>query len=783
MQMKWITMKIFKLSFLYVMMASPLMAGLVEDKKDELQAARPSHEMIQVETTRYNDEVKTINEKMDRLIEQIGSKITALTEENEVVEELGKLQQEKKRLGQHYQSQVSHHDLDYVIFEHEETTVQNLVLELGSHDHFYIISQEIAPIKVAIQSKLPIPRHSWSELIEMILNQYGIGVRQVNPFIRQLYLMRNDLLTVKLITAERHALMKLKPFDRVIYIFNPEPEHFKNAYHFFERFRDPKRMFVYSIGNKLAVVATKDEVEKLLDLYDAVWKKASKKVSKVVSLTKVASDEMLKILKAYFGNIAEGDKFSVLRGVNEIAILPLATENALVLVGSQDLVDNAQQLIARTELQIEKPCEMTIFWYNCKHSEPQDLADVMEKVYHSLICYSLDQESHPITQQQNVKIEFQDAQDPNLYNGEVISSPDGTMTKASNVVDPPAALPGTIASQTKASKTQHFIPHPKTGSLMMVVRKDTLVKIKEVLKKLDVPKKMVQIEVLLCERKLRNQTNSGLTLLKLGTSASGQKKTAVDFESASATRLQGVFEFLVSRPKGSFPAFDITYNFLMTQEDIQINASPSVTTVNQTPATISLVEEISINNGAAPINNNSTITFEKSYTRAQFGITLVMKPTVHDKDPDQGVDDTLITLDTNVTFDTPLNDRDDRPRINRRHIENQVRVVDGQTIILGGLRRKSQESTSTKIPFLGEIPGIAKLFGSTLMHDQMTETFVFITPKVIHDVKKDLEKMRLELLSKRPGDVPEFCDKLFEAQTKQKKKLFAQSFKLFFGNP
>ena len=214
-----------------------------------------------------------------------------------------------------------------------------------------------------------------------------------------------------------------------------------------------------------------------------------------------------------------------------------------------------------------------------------------------------------------------------------------------------------------------------------------------------------------------------------------------------------------------------------------LNATPSVTTINQTPATISLVEEISINNGAAPINNNQNITFENSYTRAQFGITLVMKPTIHDPDPEQGVEDTLITLDTNVTFDTPLSDRDDRPVINRRHIENQVRVVDGQTVILGGLRRKSQDSISTKIPFLGEIPGIAKLFGSTKMNDQMTETFVFITPKVIHDVKQDLERYRNELLSKRPGDLPEFCDRLFEAETKQKQKLFAQSFNLFFGSP
>ena len=758
-----------------------LNANLIEEKKSSFAKSFVNKDHLES----YNIELKKINNSISECISRASSADIDDFFAKSFLDELNDLKRKKIELGREYRISVINDQEDYILFDQEETTIQNLVLEIGSSDYLYLIPSEIGVQKIALQSKIPIPRESWSEFVEIILNQHGVGIRQVNPFARQLYLLRNDLLSVNLITSNILDLKRIKDHERVVYIFSPDPEHFKNAFHFFERFRDPKRTFVYSIANKIALVANKEEVEKLLQLYDSVWEKASKKLSKVISLTKVQAEEMVKILKAYFGNISEGDKFSVLKGVNEIAIMPLTSENSLVLVGNKELVQNAEEIIQKTEDQIERPCEMTVFWYNCKHSDPVDLAEVLEKVYHSLICYSLDRETHNAINQQSVKIEFQENRDldPDIFNGETITSPDGEMQKASNVIDPPAALPGTLASVSRVNKTQNFIPHLKTGSLMMVVRRDTLPKIKEVLKKLDVPKKMVQIEVLLCERRLITQTNSGLNVLKLGSAASGVRKTAIDFEASNISRLAGIFEFLISRPKGDFPAFDITYNFLLTQEDIQINASPSVTTVNQTPATISLVEEISINNGAAPINNNSNITFEKSYTRAQSGITLVMKPTVHDPDPDQGVEDTLITLDTNVTFDTPIHDKDDRPVINRRHIENQVRVVDGQTIVLGGLRRKSQDSVSTKIPFLGEIPGIAKLFGSTKMNDQMTETFMFITPKVIHDVKKDLEKYRNELLTKRPGEAPEFCERLFEAQTKQKQKLFAQSFKLFFGNP
>ncbi len=53
----------------------------------------------------------------------------------------------------------------------------------------------------------------------------------------------------------------------------------------------------------------------------------------------------------------------------------------------------------------------------------------------------------------------------------------------------------------------------------MVVEQDALPKIKELLKKLDVPKKMVQIEVLLFEKKVSNQNKIGLNLFKLGSAA------------------------------------------------------------------------------------------------------------------------------------------------------------------------------------------------------------------------------------------------------------------------
>ena len=124
----------------------------------------------------------------------------------------------------------------------------------------------------------------------------------------------------------------------------------------------------------------------------------------------------------------------------------------------------------------------------------------------------------------------------------------------------------------------------------------------------------------------------------------------------------------------------------MTQDDIQINASPSVVAINQTPATIAIVEEISIDTGIYNVETISGVTLEKAFTRAQYGITIDITPTIHITDDVN--DPNYVTLETDLTFDTVHGGLiSERPDVTRRHITNEVRIPDGQTVILGGLRR------------------------------------------------------------------------------------------------
>jgi general secretion pathway protein D len=193
------------------------------------------------------------------------------------------------------------------------------------------------------------------------------------------------------------------------------------------------------------------------------------------------------------------------------------------------------------------------------------------------------------------------------------------------------------------------------------------------------------------------------------------------------------------------------------------------------------VEEISINNGAFPIQTQSGVLIEQSFSRAQYGITIVLTPTIHMGESSEDPDKTdFISLSTNLEFDTTKLSFNDRPPVTRRHIENEVCVADGETVILGGLRRKIEEDTREKIPFLGDLPGIGKLFGAAKSKDISTEMFIFITPRIIRDSVDDLRQIRKMEYQKRPGDIPEFLVCLDVAKKQERKKLFNNSLKTLF---
>jgi general secretion pathway protein D len=104
-------------------------------------------------------------------------------------------------------------------------------------------------------------------------------------------------------------------------------------------------------------------------------------------------------------------------------------------------------------------------------------------------------------------------------------------------------------------------------------------------------------------------------------------------------------------------------------------------------------------------------------------------------------------------------------------------------VILGGLRRKLSNGQQQMIPFLGELPGVGKLFSMSSLSDSNTEMFIFLTPRILPDDHERWKEARKQELSKRPGDTPEFLDEVLEAKRSKKEMLMSKSLRMLFGKP
>jgi type II secretory pathway component GspD/PulD (secretin) len=86
------------------------------------------------------------------------------------------------------------------------------------------------------------------------------------------------------------------------------------------------------------------------------------------------------------------------------------------------------------------------------------------------------------------------------------------------------------------------------------------------------------------------------------------------------------------------------------------------------------------------------------------------------------------------------------PIVDKRSAQTTLLIDSGQTVVLGGLRKKNVNKTVNKVPLLGDIPLICYLFRFEGEDTVNSEMLVFITPKIVTDSSlSDLEKKQYEV--------------------------------------
>ncbi|MFJ4065527.1 type IV pilus secretin PilQ [Pseudomonas sp. NPDC089996] len=97
--------------------------------------------------------------------------------------------------------------------------------------------------------------------------------------------------------------------------------------------------------------------------------------------------------------------------------------------------------------------------------------------------------------------------------------------------------------------------------------------------------------------------------------------------------------------------------------------------------------------------------------------------------------DGKVIMTVKVTKDEPdfVNALNDVPPIRKNEVNAKVRVADGETIVIGGVYSTTQNNVVDKVPFLGDLPYVGRLFRRDALQEKKSELLVFLTPRIMND--------------------------------------------------
>ncbi len=167
--------------------------------------------------------------------------------------------------------------------------------------------------------------------------------------------------------------------------------------------------------------------------------------------------------------------------------------------------------------------------------------------------------------------------------------------------------------------------------------------------------------------------------------------------------------------------------------DVKILSAPSLMVLDNRTATLQVGDQVPVVTQSSVSVTDPDAPIVNSVSLRDTGIILSVTPRVNDSglvilEIDQEVSDVVATQSSGI----------DSPTIQQRRISTSVSVRDGQSIALGGLMRERLSDTETKVPLLGDVPFLGKLFSTTTTESTRTELLVMITPRVIRSTDASL---------------------------------------------
>lgn len=328
-----------------------------------------------------------------------------------------------------------------------------------------------------------------------------------------------------------------------------------------------------------------------------------------------------------------------------------------------------------------------------------------------------------------------------------ILSSETTASSGSSLVTPPAAA-GSAAQPSQGALQPGSLVQadPASNALIVTAAEPVFNNLRQVVDMLDHRRAQVYIEALIVELSadraaefgIQWQDLSGLTSkgtrvfggTNFGGTGTNIIGTAQNIGSLGGGLNIGVAKGTINIPGlGSITNLGLLARFLETETQANILSTPNILTLDNEEAKIVIGKNVPFVTGSfTTTSGNAAVTPFQTYERKDVGLTLKVKPQISEG----GVVRVQIYQEaSSVQENTASNSAG--PTTNKRSLESNVLVDDGNIIALGGLIEDNFNQADERVPVLGDLPYVGNLFRYRNRERKKTNLMIFLRPHIIRD--------------------------------------------------
>ncbi len=311
-----------------------------------------------------------------------------------------------------------------------------------------------------------------------------------------------------------------------------------------------------------------------------------------------------------------------------------------------------------------------------------------------------------------------------------------------------------------------FMPEPNTKSILLLAPEQFMDDLEGLIAKLDVSGKQVMVETIIVEVEHNAMTSLGLEFSSSGSALSSVGRYGLNLEGIFGEQSSGgdydhtVIEnddFVVSGI-----GLSVFIDFLAKEANAHILNQQTLWTKDNQEANFFKGTQIPFVTGTTETTSSTgAVVSSDTYDFQLVGMEVRVRPSIT---PENNVNMVINVNYSQQTGDKGLGNMDILSQMNTT--TNMI-IQDGDTLILGGILFQKDSTVTYKIPGLGDIPILGKLFSHDNVNKENTELIVFLKPHVIDQAPEALD----QLIDKTKSAIEKSKMRLNQIQTELNKSM------------